>query len=71
MENKQKLLNALLQFSKSANEISRICEETEDDTHNNLCDHFPFHEDFCEVVEKIDRWVTTQSDYLSSRPKGN
>ncbi|CAI6330968.1 hypothetical protein [Bacillus subtilis] len=69
MENKQKLLDALLQFSKSANEISRLWEETGDDTHSNLGEDFPFHEDFCEVVEKIDRWVTTQSDYLKSKPK--
>ncbi|MEC2297608.1 hypothetical protein EFW59_04130 [Bacillus subtilis] len=59
-----KLINALLQFEYCAKEIQQIWLETDEETHSNLCDDYPFDKDFEEVAENIGKWVFTQQKLL-------
>ncbi|MBU2661865.1 MULTISPECIES: hypothetical protein [Bacillus] len=59
---KNKLLNALTLFKSSAREISDLWFESDDVTYNNLNEGYPFDQDFCEVVEKIENWLITQRE---------
>ncbi|MGG3719586.1 hypothetical protein ABET08_04985 [Bacillus subtilis] len=59
---KNKLLNALSLFKTSAREISDLWLESDDVTYNNLNEGYPFDQDFCEVVEKIENWLITQQE---------
>ncbi|MCY7751666.1 hypothetical protein MOB18_21630 [Bacillus inaquosorum] len=61
---KNKLLNALTLFKTSAREISDLWDESDDVTFNTLNEGFPFEQDFCEVVEKIENWLITQQELL-------
>ncbi|AMK74830.1 MULTISPECIES: hypothetical protein [Bacillaceae] len=61
---KNKLLNALTLFKTSAREISDLWDESDDVTFNKLNEGFPFDQDFCEVVEKIENWLITQQELL-------
>ncbi|MCU4668597.1 hypothetical protein [Bacillus paralicheniformis] len=65
MTHNEKLLNALMQFKNSAYEIRELWEHTDSRTNSNLCDDYPFDNDFCEVVEKIGDWVMTQNSLLN------
>ncbi|MCY7968873.1 hypothetical protein MOB49_17665 [Bacillus haynesii] len=64
MTNNEKLLNALIQFKNSAREISALWHQADDKTDSNLCDEYPFPNDFDEVVYKIEDWVSTQQKLL-------
>ncbi|GIN75081.1 hypothetical protein PVM79_18435 [Bacillus licheniformis] len=64
MTNNEKILNALIQFKNSAREISELWHQTDDKTDSNLCDEYPFPNDFDEVVYKIEDWVSTQQKLL-------
>lgn len=64
MTNNEKLLNALIQFKNSAREISELWYQADDKTDSNLCDEYPFPNDFDEVVYKIEDWVSTQQKLL-------
>ncbi|ASK26255.1 hypothetical protein ABC970_22325 [Bacillus licheniformis] len=64
MTNNEKLLNALIQFKNSAREISELWHQADDKTDSNLCDEYPFPNDFDEVVYKIEDWVSTQQKLL-------
>ncbi|MEC3664982.1 hypothetical protein [Bacillus subtilis] len=59
-----KLINALSQFEYCAKEIQQIWLETDEETHSNLCDDYPFDKDFEEVAENIGKWVFTQQKLL-------
>ena len=65
MTHNEKLLNALMQFKNSAYEIRELWEQADFITNSNLCDDYPFDNDFCEVVEKIGDWVMTQNSLLN------
>ncbi|MEN7377083.1 hypothetical protein [Bacillus licheniformis] len=64
MTNNEKLLNALIQFKNSAREISELWHQADDKTDSNLCDEYPFPNDFDEVVYKIEDWISTQQKLL-------
>ncbi|AMR10775.1 hypothetical protein FTE28_05605 [Bacillus licheniformis] len=65
MTHNEKLLNALMQFKNSAYEIRDLWEQADSITDSDLCDDYPFDNDFCEVVEKIGDWVMTQNSLLN------
>ncbi|NUJ16833.1 hypothetical protein FKN04_09530 [Bacillus glycinifermentans] len=65
MTHNEKLLNALMQFKNSAYEILELWEQADRTTNNNLCDDYPFPNDFDEIVEKIGDWVMTQKSLLN------
>ncbi|MDE1403288.1 hypothetical protein [Bacillus licheniformis] len=65
MTHNEKLLNALMQFKNSAYEIRDLWEQADSITDSDLCDDYPFDNDFCEVVEKIGDWVMTQKRLLN------
>ncbi|UWS63343.1 hypothetical protein N2384_11365 [Bacillus paralicheniformis] len=65
MTNNEKLLNALMQFKNSAYEIRELWEQANSITDSDLCDDYPFPNDFNEVVEKIGDWVMTQKRLLN------
>ncbi|MED2945375.1 hypothetical protein P4284_23800 [Bacillus swezeyi] len=67
MTHNEKLLNALMQFKNSAYEIRELWEEADSITNNNLCDDYPFPNDFDEVIEKIGDWVMTQKRLLKQQ----
>ncbi|QAT68079.1 hypothetical protein EQZ20_24720 (plasmid) [Bacillus glycinifermentans] len=67
MTNNEKLLNALIEFKNSAREISELWHKVDEETNNNLCDEYPFPNDFDEVVYKIEDWVSTQQKVLLKR----
>ncbi|MED1738167.1 hypothetical protein P4U97_01280 [Bacillus swezeyi] len=64
MTNNEKLLNALIQFKNSTQEISELWHKADKETNNNLCEDYPFPNDFDEVVYKIEDWVFTQQKLL-------
>ncbi|GED04449.1 hypothetical protein [Bacillus atrophaeus] len=64
MKNNQNLLIALATFKNSAREISELWHKTDAATDSNLCDDYPFPNDFDEVVYKIEDWVFTQQKLL-------
>lgn len=65
MTHNEKLLNVLMQFKNSAYEIRDLWEQADSITDSDLCDDYPFDNDFCEVVEKIGDWVMTQKRLLN------
>ncbi|MBU8787742.1 hypothetical protein KM903_15380 [Bacillus glycinifermentans] len=64
MSNNEKLLNALNQFKNSARDISGLWQQVDEKTAHNLCDDYPFPNDFDEVVYKIEDWVLTQKKLM-------
>ncbi|MDE1418941.1 hypothetical protein [Bacillus licheniformis] len=64
MSNNEKLLNALNQFKNSARDISGLWQQVDEKTARNLCDDYPFPNDFDEVVYKIEDWVLTQQKLM-------
>ncbi len=65
MTNNQKLLNALIQFENSAREVSELWHKADEKTNSNLCDDYPFPNDFDEIVYKVENWVFTQQKLIT------
>ncbi|AKQ73995.1 MULTISPECIES: hypothetical protein [Bacillus subtilis group] len=64
MSNNEKLLSALNQFKNSARDISELWQQVDEKIARNLCDDYPFPNDFDEVVYKIEDWVLTQQKLI-------
>ncbi|MCY9339754.1 hypothetical protein MOF28_15470 [Bacillus haynesii] len=64
MSNNEKLLIALNQFKNSARDISELWQQVDEKTARNLCDDYPFPNDFDEVVYKIEDWVLAQQKLI-------
>ncbi|CAF1786412.1 hypothetical protein NRS6110_04241 [Bacillus subtilis] len=65
MTNNQKLLNALIQFKNSAREVSELWHKADEKINSNLCDDYPFPNDFDEIVYKVENWVFTQQKLIT------